>query len=148
MTLLTEPDTPRAYYPFMTNENRVLKHLTPVLVVERVEPCLAFWVDRLGFTAEHQVPGPDGALMFGSVRAGDVEVMYQTRASVEAELPESAGQLSGKSAVLFITVNDLDAVERSLAGAPVVKARHKTVYGSTEVYVREPGGYMVGFAQF
>jgi len=35
-----------------------------------------------------------------------------------------------------------------LAGAPVVKARHKTFYGSTEIYVREPGGHVVGFGQF
>jgi len=30
----------------------------------------------------------------------------------------------------------------------VVKARHKTFYGSLEMYVREPGGNTVGFAQF
>jgi len=29
----------------------------------------------------------------------------------------------------------------------VVKARHQTFYGSTELYVREPGGNVVGFAQ-
>jgi len=28
-----------------------------------------------------------------------------------------------------------------------VKPRHKTFYGSTEIYVREPGGHTVGFAQ-
>jgi hypothetical protein len=26
--------------------------------------------------------------------------------------------------------------------------RHTTFYGSTEIYVREPGGNTVGFAQF
>ena len=46
------------------------------------------------------------------------------------------------------TVADLDKVEKSLAGAPVVKPRHDTFYGSTEIYVREPGGNTVGFAQF
>ncbi len=132
----------------MTNETALLKHLTPVLVVERVEPCLSFWGERLGFTVQNRVPGPDGALVFASVKAGDVEVMYQTRASVEADLPESAAELSGKSVVLFITVADLDSVEQAVAGAPVVKARHKTFYGSTELYVREPGGHVVGFAQF
>jgi hypothetical protein len=28
-----------------------------------------------------------------------------------------------------------------------VKPRHETFYGSTELYVREPGGHTVGFAQ-
>jgi len=50
--------------------------------------------------------------------------------------------------VLFITVPSLDAVERAVAGAPVVKPRHKTFYGSEELYIKEPGGNTVGFAQF
>jgi hypothetical protein len=35
-----------------------------------------------------------------------------------------------------------------MEGAPLVKARHQTFYGSTELHVREPGGNTVGFAQF
>jgi uncharacterized glyoxalase superfamily protein PhnB len=66
---------------------------------------------------------------------------------VLAESPGTAAELAGHSVVLFITVDDVDAVERALAGAPVVKPRHKTFYGSTEIYVREPGGNTVGFAQ-
>ena len=126
----------------------VLGHLTPVLVVDAVEPCIAFWTERLGFVAENQVPGDDGKLVFASVKKGDIEVMYQTRASVIAERPESASELAGHSTALFISTDDLDAVEKVLAGAPVVKPRHTTFYGSTEVYVREPGGNTVGFAQF
>jgi uncharacterized glyoxalase superfamily protein PhnB len=133
----------------MTNNPTLqLNHLTPVLVVERVEPSVAFWVERLGFTAENQVPGPDGTIVFASVKRGDVEVMYQTRASVAADMPAAGAEVPGTSAVLFVTVENLDTVERAVAGVPVVKPRHHTFYGSTELYVREPGGHMVGFAQF
>jgi uncharacterized glyoxalase superfamily protein PhnB len=125
-----------------------LQRLTPVLIVDAVEPCLPFWVDRLGFKAENQVPGPDGKLVFASVANGNIEVMYQTRASVVAEQPDAAAELTGHSTVLFVTVENLDEVEKAVQGAPVVKARHQTFYGSTEVYVREPGGNTVGFAQF
>jgi uncharacterized glyoxalase superfamily protein PhnB len=125
-----------------------LKQLTPVLIVEAVEPCLKFWVDRLGFAITNQVPGPDGKLVFASVQLGPVEVMYQTRASVVDDQPGVAKDLMGHSVALFITVEDLDTVARSLDGAPVVKPRHKTFYGSTEIYVREPGGNTVGFAEF
>ena len=124
-----------------------LRHLTPVLVVDEVEPCLRFWIDRLGFTAENQVPGDDGKLVFASAKAGDVEVMYQTRASVLAEAPAAADEFVGHSTVLFITVDDLDRIERAVAGATVVKPRHDTFYGTTELYVREPGGNCVGFAE-
>ena len=125
----------------------MLKQLTPILIVDAVEPGLAFWTDRLGFTKTMEVPGPDGKLVFGAVQLGGIEIMYQTRASVLAERPEAAADLKGHSTALFITVDDLDAVERAIAGAPVIKSRHKTFYGSTEIYVTEPGGNTVGFAQ-
>ena len=133
----------------MSNEARPsLKQLTPVLIVETVEPCVAFWVDRLGFAMTNNVPAPDGKLVFASVQLGPVEIMYQTRASVVQEQPGSAKDLMGHSVALFITVDDLDKVEQSLKGAPVVKPRHETFYGSTEIYVKEPGGNTVGFAKF
>ncbi|MGI8401831.1 MAG: VOC family protein [Gemmatimonadaceae bacterium] len=125
-----------------------LKQLTPVLIVETVEPCLKFWVDRLGFAITNEVPGPDGKLIFASVQLGPVEIMYQTRASVVDEQPGAAKDLMGHSVALFITVENLDTVAKSLAGAPIVKPKHKTFYGSTEIYVREPGGNTVGFAEF
>lgn len=131
----------------MASKTAGVRRLTPVLVVESVEPCIAFWTDRLGFSTGHKVPGPEGRLVFASVSNGDVEVMYQTKASVVADRPEAAAELEGDSTALFMTVEDLDVVERAVAGAPVVKARHTTFYGSTEIYVREPGGHILGFAQ-
>jgi uncharacterized glyoxalase superfamily protein PhnB len=123
-----------------------LKQLTPVLIVDRVEPCIAFWVDRFGFTLTNKVPGEDGSLVFASVDKAGIEVMYQTRASVIADTPGAVAEPSWRSVVLFITVDDFDATERALAGAPIVKPRHQTFYGSTEIYVQEPGGHTVGFA--
>ena len=125
----------------------MLKQLTPVLVVDQVEPCLGFWTGSLGFKRVHEIPGPDGKVVFASVERDGVEIMYQTRASVLEDHPGNAGELDGHSIVLFITVDSLDEVEKALAGAPVVKPRHDTFYGSTEIYVREPGGNTVGFAQ-
>jgi uncharacterized glyoxalase superfamily protein PhnB len=125
-----------------------LSRLTPVLVVDAVEPCIQFWIERFGLAPESEVPGDDGKLVFAIVKKGDVEIMYQTRASVIADRPAAESELSGHSTGLFITTEDLDAVEGALDGAPVVQERHKTFYGSEEIYVREPGGNTVGFAQF
>jgi uncharacterized glyoxalase superfamily protein PhnB len=135
----------------MTAASPTIQTLAPVLIVDAVEPCIDFWATNLGFTKENVVPGPGGALIFASVKKDGVEIMYQTRASVVADSPEQEKDLDGHSVALFLTVGsvaDLDATEQALAGAPVVKARHKTFYGSTEFYVREPGGNVVGFAAF
>ena len=125
-----------------------LKQLTPVLIVDAVEPCTKFWTERLGFKLANEVPGPDGKLVFASVQQGAIEIMYQTRASVLDEQPGAAKDLTGHSVALFITVDNLDQVEQALVGVPLVKPRHQTFYGSVEIYVREPGGNTVGFAQF
>jgi uncharacterized glyoxalase superfamily protein PhnB len=124
-----------------------LQHLTPVLVVDDVEPWLRFWIDKLGFTAPNRSPATTAKLVFASAKAGDVEVMYQTRASVLAERPEAADEFVGHSTVLFITVDHLDRIEKAVSGAPVVKPRHDTFYGTTELYVKEPGGNLVGYRQ-
>jgi uncharacterized glyoxalase superfamily protein PhnB len=133
--------------PSRAQATPTLGRLAPVMIVERVEPCIEFWVDRFGFDGENRVPGPDGSLVFASARKDDIEVMYQTMASVLAEAGDRAGEFAGHSVALFINVPDLNAVERAVAGAPVVKGRHKTFYGTEELYVREPGGNVVGFAQ-
>ncbi|HYC04822.1 MAG TPA: VOC family protein [Azospirillaceae bacterium] len=124
-----------------------VKRITPVLIVPEVEPCAAFWSERLGFAMGPAVPGDDGRLVFCILEKDGTEIMYQTRASVAADLPAVAAELDGHSVTIFITVDDIDATERALAGVPVVKPRHTTFYGSTEFYVREPGGNVVGFAQ-
>jgi uncharacterized glyoxalase superfamily protein PhnB len=124
-----------------------LQRLTPVLVVESVDECLPFWTERLGFTITNHVPAPDGSKIFAILERDGIEVMYQSGASVLADGTMTQAELSGHSVGLFITVSSLDDVERRLAGAPVVKARHETFYGSTEIYVKEPGGNTVGFAQ-
>jgi uncharacterized glyoxalase superfamily protein PhnB len=124
-----------------------LRTLTPVLVVERVEACTRFWIDRLGFEMTTQVPGDDGSIVFAILQRANIEVMYQSWASVLADGAMTEAELAGHSVTLFIGVESIDDVERAIAGAPIVKARHDTFYGSTEIYVKEPGGNTVGFAQ-
>jgi hypothetical protein len=131
-----------------THDFPTLRRLTPVLIVAQIESCIGFWTERLGFAVTNEVAAADGALVFASVEKDGIEVMLQTRASVVADRVEAAAELDGHSIVIFIEVTDLHAIERRLDGAPVIKARHRTFYGSTELYVREPGGTVVGFAQF
>lgn len=123
-----------------------MKQLAPVLYVEEIEPVLSFWTDRLGFEKSVEVP-EDDRLGFVILEKGPVQVMYQTRASVENDLPELA-DTPMRGTMLFITVDDLDSVERALDGVEPVVPRRKTFYGSEELIVREPAGNVVNFAEF
>jgi hypothetical protein len=123
-----------------------LNRLTPVLMVESIEPCLPFWVERLGFTKTTEVPHED-RLGFVILERDGIEIMYQTRASVASDIaPLAASPMRGT--FLFIQVDDVDAIEKALKGVAPVVPRRKTFYGSEELIVREPGGNAVTFAQF
>lgn len=119
----------------------MFKKLSPVLVVERIEPCLEFW-QRLGFEKTVEVPH-EGALGFVILVSGPVEVMYQSLASVKADVPDAA-QVS--VAALYLEVEALEPVLEKLGGAPVVHPRRRSSYGADEIFVREPGGNIVGFS--
>jgi hypothetical protein len=123
--------------------SHALKKITPVLMVEAIEPCLAFW-ERLGFANVAQVPHGERLGFVMLVKDG-LEVMYQSQASVVDDLPALAALPMGGT-FLFLEIDDLDAVIAVLADAPVVSARRKTFYGMEEVAVREPAGNVVIFA--
>jgi uncharacterized glyoxalase superfamily protein PhnB len=125
----------------------IIKKLTPVVLVEAIEPVLPFWVDRLGFTKVAEVPEGDKIGFVILVKDG-VELMYQTLESVakdEAKTLPPAG--SRPHAALFIEVDDFDAVSAALKGADVLVAKRTTFYGSTEIIVRDPAGNVVLFAK-
>lgn len=122
-----------------------IQSITPVLIVEAVEPVLPFWRDRLGFSVVAEVPheGKVGFVMLGKDGA---MVMYQSRRSVAADIPALADDM-GRGVGLFVTVADLDAVAEALEGVPLVQPRRRTFYGMDEICVREPAGFAVTFAQ-
>lgn len=84
-----------------------IKKLTPLLVVDAIEPCLPFW-ERLDFANVAQVPHGNRLGFVILVKDG-LEVMYQTRASVQDDVPALAASPMGGT-ILFIEVSDLDAV--------------------------------------
>ncbi|MEP6492690.1 MAG: hypothetical protein ABJF01_08435 [bacterium] len=126
--------------------NATTKKLTPVLLVDAIEPCLPLWIDRLGWTKTAEVPEGD-TLGFALLAKDGVEVMYQTWASVEKDMGHPHPRAKGTSVGLFIEVSDLDDIEKRLAGVPITLARRRTFYGMDEVGVNEAGGHMVVFAQ-
>ena len=128
-----------------TMQQSAMKKLTPVIMVEAIEPCVSFW-ERLGFVKTAEVPEGD-RLGFVILAKDSVEVMYQTHESVEKDAPGLVAHDRGHGAALFIEVSDIESVERALSGVGVVVPRRKTFYGMDEIGVKEPGGHVVMFAQ-
>lgn len=123
----------------------MLKKLTPVLLVERIEDQLPFWVDRLEFEKTVEVPH-DGALGFVILVKDGIELMLQSWASVAADVGALKDERS--NVPMFFEVSDINVIENRLGDLPRLYERRTTFYGATEVGVRDPAGNPVTFAQF
>jgi uncharacterized glyoxalase superfamily protein PhnB len=125
----------------------MMKKSTPVLFVEEIEPCLKFWTERLGFQKTGEVP--DGnKLAFVMLAKGNVELMYQSYASAEKDVPAMAQIVRKGPTFLYIEVEDLDAIKAAIRGAEVVMPERTTFYGAREIGIKDPGGHYITFAQF
>lgn len=134
----------------LATEEKPMTRLTPILVVEAIEPSLELWVDRLGFAKTVEVPEGD-KLGFVALARDGMEVMYQTRASIAKEvqtagLPEEMKSLRAPS-VVFIEVKSLAEIQKKVEGMEVLVPYRETFYGSKELWLKEPGGHIIGFAQ-
>src|SRR5262245_27432364 len=115
----------------------VLRKATPVLVVDRIEPVVPFW-KKLGLAVATEVPDEsagDGRLAFVIFAAEGVELMYQTAASVKADLVKSASvkeafRPGAQQTTLYVNVKDLAQIESTLGEERRVMPRRKTFYGA------------------
>jgi len=124
-----------------------VKRITPVLLVNEIEPILPFWIDRLGFTKAIEVP--DGSkIVFVAFQKGSAEVMYQTYASVEKDAPPSMAAAARKGPTyLYLEVDDLDAVLAAMKDVKKVMPERTAFYGMREFAVQDSGGHFITFAQ-
>jgi uncharacterized glyoxalase superfamily protein PhnB len=121
-----------------------MKKLTPNLIVESIEEALPFWVDRLGFEKTVEVP-QDGRLGFVILKRGALELMLQSRASLQNDVPAIAA--GTHRAVLYLEVPDLAPIRKALAGWPTLVPERTTFYGTREIIVADPAGHVAFFSQ-
>ena len=123
-----------------------VERVTPVLPVESIEPVVPFW-EALGFTATN--PNyVEGRLNFIAFSKDGLDVHYQSLAEIDQKSAAASADLAGSTAMIYITVDDLDAIVERLGNAEIVIPRRQTPWGSDELYVREPGGHLIAFASF
>lgn len=123
-----------------------MQSLTPVIFVEEIEPNLPFWYN-LGFEKTIEVPEA-GKLGFVALQNGSVEVMYQSRASIQGDLPDFAiGTFERSGACYYVHVSALDELLPKLSEVEIVVPERHTFYGAREVGVRAPCKSVFIFAE-
>lgn len=118
----------------------------PTMIVEKVEPSLEFFIERLGFAKAAEVPGDKG-LVFAMLLNGNVEIHLQTRASAGKDMPYFAGGRMPSSSFIYIDVEDVVGLFEKLKDCEIILPLEKTFYGATHFFLKEPGGHVLGFSQ-
>jgi uncharacterized glyoxalase superfamily protein PhnB len=124
-----------------------VKRITPVLFVEEVEPCVKFWVERFGFQKAAEVP-EGNKIGFATLQKGNVELMYQSYASVEKDVTAISQVVRKGPTFLYVEVDSLDDTISAIKGSDVFMPVRTTFYGSKEIGIKDPAGHFVTFAQF
>jgi hypothetical protein len=118
-------------------------NVTPLYVVERIEPALPFW-ESLGWTKDVEVPH-EGRLGFVILSNGGCSIMLQTRESLAEDLP--AVSAIGSASALYVDVPSVAEAVIACKGARVLVRDRTTSYGAREAWVVDPAGVVVGFAE-
>src|SRR2546427_1218269 len=86
-----------------------MKSLTPVVVVQEIEPCARFWTERLGFQVTAEVPEGD-KLGFVMLEKDGVQLMYQSWDSLKKDVPALATGEFKPAISLYFIVDDIREV--------------------------------------
>lgn len=135
-----------------------LTSLAPNLMVDDVNRTVDYYLRVLGFTFAMGVTDAGRAAVFtwpaaetlcyAMVASGPVQIMFQSKKSLAAELPSLENAKPGGAFTLYIECDDLDARVAALdEDTPFLKRPHVTFYGMRECYIKDINGYILAFAQ-
>jgi uncharacterized glyoxalase superfamily protein PhnB len=124
-----------------------VKRITPILFAEEIEPCVKFWVEKLGFQKIVEVP-EGNKLGFAMLQKGNVELMYQSYSSADKDVAAMSQVVRKGPTFLYVEVDNLDETISAVKGAEVVIPVRTTFYGAKEIGIKDPAGHFITFAQF
>ena len=135
-----------------------LKQLTPNLMVRDLLASAAFYQNIFGFSIRMGVDeeknilvtgiSPETKLIYAQLERDGVEIMLQEQSSMKEDLPIFSGCNIGASVSFYMIVEDIDELFQQVRGrADCIREPETTWYGMREFYLRDPDGYILGFAE-
>lgn len=128
------------------------------LMVTDVRASVDYYESMLGFELVMAVPEgtedvvdsmEDGVTYgFAVVKNSEVEIMFQSECSIRTEFPNLPECSSGSHAIFYMQVTGIDELfERLEDKVELVKGLYEAFYGIKEFYIKDPDGYILGFAE-
>ncbi|MGM0366184.1 MAG: VOC family protein [Actinomycetota bacterium] len=127
----------------------MLKKLTPNLVVDDVSKTIEFYQDILGCFELITTDPKDGKIDWALMRCEDVEIMFQSKESLEDKVPEFMLKNHGSNVIIYIEIDRIDVFFDWIKDrVEVVRPLHETPYKMKEFLIRDCNGFIITFAQF
>ncbi len=127
----------------------MIKSVVPELIVENMERSIHFYKDLLDFKITAQVP-EIGNPVWTELENGSIKLMLQTKKETLLEIPSISNRIIGGTTILVFRLNSRDAV-RNLASkltnqVQIISSLRETDYGTVELIIADPDGYMLLFS--
>lgn len=123
-----------------------MESLSPNIFVENMNETLDFY-KSIGFQLVMTVPETGNEFIWAMMTNGEVTFMFQTFASLGAELPEIRRK-NGGSLLFYIKLKKIreyfDLIKDTVT---VLKPLDKTFYGATEFSILDNNNYVLTFAE-
>ncbi len=122
--------------------------LMPNIMVEDVSQTLEFYTQILGFEQTSVMP-ESGPPVWTMVQRDQVQIMFQSRATLTEEYPVFQDQPIGASLTHYMTVDQVDDLHQELKDqVKVIREPHTTFYGRREFAFLDCNGHVLVYSQF
>jgi uncharacterized glyoxalase superfamily protein PhnB len=121
--------------------------LTPNLMVNDITYTIKFYKESLGFELVQTVP-EEVPFVWAMMKKEGMEIMFQTRESLIADLPTFETIKPGASLTLFVKVNGIESIYEKLQNkVQIVSELKETFYAMKEFTFKDCNGYILTFAE-
>jgi len=118
----------------------VVHELVPLLFVDDIQSCVAFYIEKLAFTMQAKWE-PDGKLTWCKLRRDGSAIMLQK--ACEEDGPAGA---RGRGIIFYFNCHDVDAMYAELVARDLIVNLPKVAfYGEKQLSLRDPDGYSLCF---
>lgn len=136
----------------------MLKKLTPNLMVDDVNFTIDYYQNVLGFEFVMAVPEnsqeilsawqKDKRLDYAMLKISNVEIMFQSRSSLAAEISDFENVNIGGSITFYFEMEDVEGFyEKIKDKVIIINELFTKFYGMKEFYIKDCNGYILAFAE-
>ncbi len=127
----------------------MLKKLTLNFVVDDVSKTIGFYQEILGCFELVETDPKTGDIEWALMRCEDLEIMFQSKRSLQARIPEFADIRTGGSIIIYIEVDNIEYLYAWIKDKiKIIEDIHMTPYKMKEFIIQDCNGFILTFAQW